>query len=396
MPPVTSRADARAIHDAHRLMLGRDATPQELASFAGGSVQQVIDAVLGSAEFRPKQLAFLDPDAPAADDPGHEAALRQLGANALYVDRLYLWLIGRTPDESGRSHYVGALDRGDTRVSVLRSFVRSDEFDQRYVQTVPFIPRDVQLCELANPAKWDNPDWMALLRDMHIPALEKWQMHRKAYEFGQLGFGLRRLGQLRDDAAVLSVGAGHEEILYWFANTVARIVGVDMYGRDWQDGSRGLEGDDSVVVDPSRYAPFAYRRDRLTLLKMDGRHLAFADGTFDAAYSLSSIEHFGGLDGAIAAVGEMGRVVRRGGIVAVATEYHLSGPPHPEVFTPAEVQALFDRPGLRLVEPIDDAVYRRYDFVPINLDRNPYQTPHMVVKIGDTVFTSVMEFLQKL
>ena len=265
------------------------------------------------------------------------------------------------------------LDRGDTRVSVLRSIVRSEEFEERYAEMVPFIPRDVQLCELANPAKWDNPDWMALLRDMHLPALEKQQMHRKAYEFTQLGFGLRRLGHLRDDATVLSVGAGHEEILYWLANNVGWIIGVDSYSSDWKERSRALEGDDSVITDPSRFARFDYHRDRLTLLRMDGRRLAFADGAFDVAYSLSSVEHFGGLDGAIAALTEMGRVVKRGGIVAIATEYQLSGPPHPEVFPPAQVRELFDRPGLRLVEPIDEGVWRRYDSVPISLNRNPYR-----------------------
>ena len=34
-------------------------------------------------------------------------------------------------------------------------------------------------------------------------------------------------------------------------------------------------------------------------MKMDGRRLAFRDGAFDVVYSLSSIEHFGGMPGAI-------------------------------------------------------------------------------------------------
>jgi len=80
----------------------------------------------------------------------------------------------------------------------------------------------------------------------------------------------------------------------------------------------------------------------------------------------------------------------------VATEYILSGPPHAEAFQPDEVRALFDRPHLRLVEPIDEKVYQRYEYVAVDLQRNPHQTPHMVVRDGETVFTSVMAFLERI
>jgi hypothetical protein len=81
--------------------------------------------------------------------------------------------------------------------------------------------------------------------------------------------------------------------------------------------------------------------------------------------------------------------------VVVATEYRLSGPPHPDVFDGTQIQTLFDRPDLRLIEPIDESVYRRYRYMPIDLVSLPYQTPHLVVKVGQTVFTSVIAFLQK-
>ena len=130
-------------------------------------------------------------------------------------------------------------------------------------------------------------------------------------------------------------------------------------------------------------------------MKMDGRQLAFDNDTFDVTYSLSSIEHFGGVDGAAATIAEMGRVLKPGGILALATEYVLSGPPHDETFQPAEFAALLNQPGLELVEPMDDKVYRRYEYNAIDLYKNPYQTPHMVVRFNDTVFTTVMVFLRK-
>ena len=58
-------------------------------------------------------------------------------------------------------------------------------------------------------------------------------------------------------------------------------------------------------------------------------------------------------------------------------------------------RALASRPRLQLIEPIDERVYQRYDFVPVDLYKNRFQTPHMVVQMGETVFTTVMLFLQK-
>ena len=219
-------------------------------------------------------------------------------------------------------------------------------------------------------------------------------MHRKSYEWAQLLFGLSQLGRLQSDASVLSVGAGHECVLYWLANHVGRVVATDQYEGRWrEEGER--EGDESVLERPEAFAPFPYRQDRLSFLRMDGRRLTFGDGEFDVAYSLSSIEHFGGFDGAGAALREMARVLKPQGILAVATEYVLDGPPTEEAFLPQQVHALFDVPGLRLVQPIDEHVYRRYDYRAVNLQQNRDLRPHMVVIDHGTTITSVMAFLIK-
>jgi SAM-dependent methyltransferase len=219
-------------------------------------------------------------------------------------------------------------------------------------------------------------------------------MHRKSYEWTQLLFGLTRLGVLHDAASVLSVGAGHECVLYWLANHAGRVVATDTYEGRWrEEGER--EGDEAVLERPDSFAPFAYRQDRLTFHRMDGRHLTFADGEFDIAYSLSSVEHFGGFTGARAALLEMARVLKPQGVLVVATEYVLEGPPTEEAFPPERIRALFDVPGLRLVQPIDEHVYRRYDSRPVDLRLNRELRPHMVVIDGDTTITSVMAFLIK-
>src|SRR6185503_17050669 len=202
--------------------------------------------------------------------------------------------------EEGQQYFLRTLVDGNTRISVLRALILSDEFQRRYWAIAPdagVVPHDTQLCELANPAKWDNPEWMAILRDLRVLPDHKLSMHRKSYEFTQLLYGLGRLGHLNAGTSVLSVGAGHECILYWLANHVGRVVATDLYGGVWQS-EFAAEGNPDVLRDPASYAPFPYRQDRLRFLQMDGSALAFRDGAFDVVYSLSSIEHFGGVEGA--------------------------------------------------------------------------------------------------
>jgi len=344
---------------------------------------------LSSPELHAARDAWRDPAA-TRHDPGDRPSERPSPASdERFVRLAYECLLGRDADLGGLAHYRGVLASGGTRLDVVRSLLVSDELAQRAGRILV----DTQLCELANPAKWDNGEWLDTLRSLGL-ADDKHSMHRKAYEFTQLVYGCRRLGALHENAAIVSVGAGHELVLYWLANHARMVVATDMYEGVWRD-VQGREGDPTVLTRPEDYAPFEYRRDHLAFLKMDGRRLGFRDGMFDLAYSLSSIEHFGGLAGAVATIQEMARVVKPGGVVAVATEYVLAGPPHEETFQPREIDMLFDQPGLSLVEPIDTGVFRRYVCTPVDLYQNPYESPHMVVRFNDTVFTTVMAFLRK-
>lgn len=393
-------AALRAIHEVFWIVLGRAASAVESRDEARvvspASLRTLLLRLLASPEFLRIRQACLAGREPFGDPAAVERGLTALGSPDTFVSQAYEHLLGRPADAGGLRHYVEALARGDTRRQILRALISSDEFGRRHQEIAPqsgALLRDTQLCELANPAKWDNDEWLDILRSLGLSD-DKLSMHRKPYEFTQLIYGCRRLGALREDSEIVSVGAGHELVLYWLANHAGRVVATDMYEGVWQD-VQGREGDPDVLHRPDDYAPFPYRTDRLTFMKMDGRQLAFQDHTFDIAYSLSSIEHFGGLDGAAATVREMGRVLKPGGILALATEYVLNGPPHDETFQPEEIAALIDQPGLELVQPIDDRVYRRYEYTAVDLYRNPYQTPHMVVRFNDTVFTTVMLFLRK-
>jgi SAM-dependent methyltransferase len=353
--------------------------------------------LLASTEFRRLAYALWDGLDPRRSLKTVEAALARFGDNSDFVSFAYRVLLGRPVDPSGHAAYLSMLTEGHGRALLLQILMNSDEFKKRFAAVCPqagFLPRDVQLCELANPAKWNNPEWMSLLESLVVVPPDKPSMHRKGYEFTQLLFGLTRLGYVREDVKVLSVGAGHEPVLYWLANHVKRVIATDMYGGVWQEAA-AREGDASVFSDAARFAPFLYEIDRLVFLKMDGRFLAFEDAAFDVVYSLSSIEHFDGFRGARLAMDEMARVLKPGGVLALATEYCLAGPPHHEAFQPEQIHALIQHPALSLVQPIDESVWNRYECAPVDLQVNPYQTPSMVVTDGGSVFTSVMAFLRK-
>ena len=56
---------------------------------------------------------------------------------------------------------------------------------------------------------------------------------------------------------------------------------------------------------------------------MDARQLEFPDDSFDAVFTLSSIEHFGSWADIRRSAREMGRVLRPGGVAYITTEFFL-------------------------------------------------------------------------
>jgi hypothetical protein len=85
----------------------------------------------------------------------------------------------------------------------------------------------VKFCDLADFA---DPAVRARIREItpgHEPRAE---VRRKFWEYAMLTLFLEDVGKLDDEADVLSVGAGHEEVVFWLANRVGRVVATDVYG----------------------------------------------------------------------------------------------------------------------------------------------------------------------
>lgn len=203
------------------------------------------------------------------------------------------------------------------------------------------------------------------------------RIERKNWEEAMTFLAMHHFGALRPESHIMAVAAGHELNVYAMTNHVRRVYATDIYG----DGDfAGIEAQGSMLRDPAAFAPAGlarWRPGRLVVEHMNALALRADDDDFDGAFSQSSIEHMGGLDGAIQAIREMARIVRPGGVVAVATECCVNGAPAYEtpgfsIFTPQQFEQLAScSPKL---EPVG----------PFMLPENPYE-PSLVLELSDQV-----------
>jgi hypothetical protein len=259
----------------------------------------------------------------------------------------------------------------------------------------------VKLCDLRDFA---DPAIGARIGEI-VPGLQPpEQLRRKYWEYAMLTLFLEDLGLLHEDARILSVGAGNETVLFWLANRVAKVVATDIYG----EGSFGEhEADRTMLSDPASLSPYPYRESHLDVRHMDARNLEFPDGSFDAVFSLSSIEHFGSRAEIRRSAGEMGRVLRPAGGAFVVTECFLGRSAFgsldvqeagsrvtggrvfgaTRIFTPRTlVSEIVEPSGLELVQPLETTPHERSDnVIELNTRRRITSTtgaeyPHIVVR----------------
>jgi len=147
--------------------------------------------------------------------------------------------------------------------------------------------------------------------------------YRKHWEVAQAGRALALGGALGPNSEVLGVGAGNEPTVFWLTNHVRRVFATDLFLEEgWEESASA-----GMLSNPRADWFDKWNPRRLVTQHMDGKDLRYEDNSFDGVFSSSSIEHFGDLADVRAAVREVFRVLKPGGVFSVSTEIRLSGPP---------------------------------------------------------------------
>ena len=267
-------------------------------------------------------------------------------------------------------------------------------------------------CALANADMEESAEWRSLGVEVYTGQadVEPEAYHRlyangryvrkKVWETTHLCNGLRALGLLDGQATGLGVGCGVEPMLYFLARHTTRLYATDMYGWGWVSAQLDM------LHHPAKYAPYAYPLDRLTMLQMSATNLLMPDASVDFVYSVSSIEHFGGLRVALAHAREAARILKPGGVLAFSTEFVLQNGGRA---LPPELNGFFTRPTLEWLI-VNSGLARLGDLhltpapkllsEPAGIQLPDWTVPpehhdRLSSRLDDIIFTDVTLFLQK-
>jgi SAM-dependent methyltransferase len=254
-----------------------------------------------------------------------------------------------------------------------------------------FDPTDLPLNKVCRVSDGGNPLWRRGYDDLGFPASPE-VFHRKIWEFNQALYGLRKLRRLASGATALGIGCGHEELMYFLANRISKVVATDIY----EGGYLGGEGEADVLRHPAKYAPFRFREDHLEVRQMDALALQFEAESFDFVFCLSSLEHFGNDHDKLTSLREMQRVLKPGGVAVLTTEVVLNRLGRgSQYFQRETLTRLIGAAGFAIDGPVDFGIEREYAARPLALPMDAFAVPHVVLRNFHTIYTSIALFLMK-
>lgn len=169
---------------------------------------------------------------------------------------------------------------------------------------------------------WDDPELLEILKDVLSLDVDKYPelpeiRHRKHWEWAIGMLALKKAGKIDNDCTFLGIGSGSEAPVFYLTNHAKYVLSTDLYTIT---SKRWKEANADMLANPERFAPSQFNRRRLGVQIMSGTDIHFDDNTFDAIFSYSSIEHFGGKDAAAKSMKEIERVLKPGGVASIATE----------------------------------------------------------------------------
>lgn len=189
--------------------------------------------------------------------------------------------------------------------------------------------------------------------------------YRKDWEIEMALETLHDLGGAHPNANILGVGAGTERTIFELANaqSAALVTASDIYNDagvwDSWHGKKFLQN-------PHAFAPagLPYDRERVAVMHVDMCDMPFDDEVYDAVFSSGSIEHVGNpkhspnWEQVAQAAKEIGRVLKKGGIASISTEFKVSGEgwgfEGVRLFTVEDLMKYIVEPsGLELVGDVD-------------------------------------------
>src|SRR5918992_5047543 len=255
----------------------------------------------------------------------------------------------------------------------------------------------LKLNKLCYIEDWQNDELIQLISELQkrdqlglsndILMRERGLIHRKDWEWAMSVVAMRRFGKLNKNSTALGVGAGKEILLFYLANHLEHVYATDLYAGDWTK----VWAPPDMIKNAKRYAPFEYNESALTVMRMDSTKLEFPSESFDIAFSISSIEHFGGKNhsGALRCLKEIERILKTGGIAVITTEYILNDKEHQEFFNRRTIYGdLINKlQKLQLVEPLDLRITTRtLDTAMGMYDTTGITHPHILRRYADMLF----------
>lgn len=216
-----------------------------------------------------------------------------------------------------------------------------------------------------------------ILQHRHGKTVEITSRERKHWEWAIGMLALKKAGKIDTNCIFLGIGSGTEAPVFYLTNHAKYVFCTDLYTitSKWKKIASS-----DMLTSPDFFAPGQFNRKRLGVQIMSGTDLHFEDNTFDAIFSYSSIEHFGGKKAVLECMKEIERVLKPGGVVSIATEifvgteleklhsyrekysqfpYHLLRRYEifSEMFTRYELeQYMLASPNMKLLYPIDFSI----------------------------------------